>query len=172
MSSPPPIPCVYANGCFTPLPRFQRVADHHYGEGEVVPLIRQEERSEASHAHFFATVNEAWKNLPETVADRFPTADGLRKWALIKGGFCDQRSVACESKAQALKVAAWSRQFDPEAIVVVNDNVVTAYSAHSQSYRAMGKDRFQASKSAVLEIIAELIGVDPKTLSSNAGKAA
>ena len=36
--------------------------------------------------------------------------------------------------------------------------------AQSQSFRAMGKQRFQESKQAVLDILAELIGVEAKQL--------
>ena len=53
---------------------------------------------------------------------------------------------------------------DEYAIVTVTGSLVTVYTAQSQSYRAMGKDKFQASKQAVLDLIAEMIGVETKKL--------
>jgi hypothetical protein len=34
-----------------------------------------ENRSSESHRHFFAVVNEAWRNLPEDLADDFPSPE-------------------------------------------------------------------------------------------------
>jgi hypothetical protein len=45
---------------------------------------------------------------------------------------------------------------------------VTVLTALSQSRRAMGKKRFQASKDAVLAFVAELIGTSPATLAKEA----
>ena len=44
--------------------------------------------------------------------------------------------------------------------------------AKSQSYRAMDREEFQASKSAILEIVAAMIEVTPATLKREAGTAA
>src|SRR5690349_16725152 len=88
-----------------PLPRFRRIADRVFVIGEEYALVEHKERSAASHAHYFAAVNEAWKNLSEEAAERFPTADHLRKYALIKAGYRDERTVACASRAEALRVA-------------------------------------------------------------------
>ena len=52
-----------------------------------------EHRSKASHDHFFAIINEAWKNLPEDMGDDFPSPEHLRKWALIKSGFCSETRI-------------------------------------------------------------------------------
>jgi hypothetical protein len=48
--------------------------------------------------------------------------------------------------------------------------VLTRWTAESQSLHEMGKERFQESKSRVLDILAEMIGVDPTTLFSEAEK--
>ena len=148
-----------------PLPRFQRLADDRLVIGEEYRVDPEEERSIASHNHFFMAVNEAWRNLPEHLIEQFPTSESLRKRALIKAGYFDSRSIACSTKAEALRVAAFVRPMDEHAVVVISEAVVSVYTAQSQSFRAMGKERFQASKDAVLEGLAEMIGVEPAALS-------
>ncbi len=132
----------------------------------------QEPRSEASHRHFFASVNDAWATLPEAAAERFASPEALRKFALIATGFRDERSIACSSKAEAERVASFIKPMDDFALVTVNDAVVTVWTAKSQSPKAMGKDQFQASKTAVLDYIAGLIGHTGDSLSKNTGVAA
>ena len=141
-----------------------------FGEGEIVTFERHEERSVASHNHYFACVQEAWNNLPEA-DERFPTPDALRKWALIKNGYCTKSEVVLDSPEQAATVAAFTGNREG-VIVVVRENVVVKYTAMSQSTTAMGKEKFQLSKDVVLDTIAELIAVKRKRLEDNAGRAA
>lgn len=145
-----------------------RAADRAYVIGEVYRLVPHEERSARSHNHYFASLHEAWTNLPEEAAERFPSVDHLRKWALIKAGFRDERSIACSSKAEAQRIAAFVKPMDEFAVVVVREAVVVVLTAKSQSVKAMGKQDFQASKDAVLEIVSELIGVKPDQLQGQA----
>ena len=42
--------------------------------------------------------------------------------------------------------------------------MIVQFTARPQSAAAMGRSEFQASKEAVLAILAEMIGVDPATL--------
>lgn len=149
---------------FRPLKRFGDALAAEFGDGEVVTLERREERSRASHGHYFVSVHEAWQSLPEHMAERFPTDDHLRKWALIRCGFRDERSIACASKAEALRVAAFIRPLDEYATVIVREAVATVLTAKSQSYRAMGKEAFAASKAAVLDLLASLLEVEPRAL--------
>jgi len=155
-----------------PLARFRGLCDQIFVIGERYPLVVQEDRSQATHRHYFASIHDAWLNLPESIAERFPTDEHLRKWALIKSGYCDERSVVCASKAEAQRVAAFIRPMDCYAIVVVNEATIKVYTAQSQSTRAMGKAVFQKSKSDVLEVVSELIGVNSGELSREAGQAA
>ena len=149
-----------------------RIADRMYVVGEQYRLAPLEERSRASHNGFFAAITEAWSNLPEDLAERFPSPDHLRRWALIKSGFRDERSFVCASKAEALRLSVFVKPIDDFAVVLVHESTVTVYTAQSQSMRAMGKERFQASKDAVLDVVAGMIGHDAKTLSDNTGRAA
>jgi hypothetical protein len=141
-----------------------------FGEGEIVTFERHEERSVATHNHYFACIQTAWDNLPNA-EERFPTPEALRKWALIRAGYCTEMSVVCDSPEQARTVAAFTGNAEG-SIIVVRDNIVKKYTAKSQSMKAMNKEEFQRSKVDVLDTIAELISVTRKRLEQNAGRAA
>lgn len=159
-----PVPCMVAGGHFIPLASHKRYVAQTYGDGEIVTLSPVEERSHASHGHYFACVHAAWLNLPEEYAERFPSEDHLRKWALIKSGWRDERTTVCSSKAEAERVAAFIKPLDDYAIVVTHEATVIVWTAKSQSMRAMGKEAFQQSKDDVLRVLSELIGTDIASL--------
>lgn len=154
------------------VPRHGRIADRYFVIGETYELVEHHRRSLNSHNHYFASLSEAWKNLPEEAAERFPTVEHLRKFALIKAGYADSTSIVCGSKAEAQRVAAFVRPADEFSIITVSEATVTRYVAKSQSMRAMGKADFQKSKDAVLEIAAAMISVTPHQLAKEAGRAA
>lgn len=162
-----PFQAIWQDGVLRPLQRFHDALVAEFGEGEIVTLERREGRSASSHNHYFAMIGEAWNNLPEHLADRYPTAEHLRKEALIRAGYRDERSIVCASKAEALRVGAFIRPMDEFAIVAVSEAVVRVFTAKSQSAKAMGKADFQASKEKVLAILADMIGVAPKALAKH-----
>lgn len=163
----PPIPCVWhdADGAFRPLPRSMNIVRAHYGDGEFVMLAQLEERSEVSHRHEFGWLREAWVNLPEGLAADYPSAEHLRKRALIATGWCDVRDYACASRAEATRLAATLRgELDDYTVVIVRDAVVRVCRAKSQARNKMRAADFQASKTAILEWVAGLLGTDPSSL--------
>lgn len=153
------------------VPKHPRLADRHYVIGEAYYLEIREDRSAASHRFYFASINEAHGSLPEDLAERLPTPEHLRKFALIRTGYADQRTHVCASKAEALRLASFIRPMDEFAVVVTHEKVVTVWTAKSQSMRAMDKKTFAESKEKVLDFIASLIGVTPSAL-DEAGRAA
>lgn len=167
-----PIPFRWEGDCFTPMPGFGRRCDELFVVGQVYRLVEHEDRSAASHRHYFACINTAWENLPPAAAERFPTPEHLRKFALVKAGYADSRTLVASSKAEAQRLAAFVKPMDSFALVVVSEATVTVWTARSQSVKAMGRADFQASKDAVLDVIAALIGTDPATLAATAGQAA
>lgn len=172
MPEVPPLLFRWSGEAFEPVNRtFAAICDKHFVVPEVYRLEVHEERSGLSHRHFFASINEAWKNLPDELALEYPTPDRLRKKSLIKAGYADETSIVCDSVAAARKVAAFIEGFDSDAVVLVRGNVVKRFTAQSQSARSMNKERFQASKTAVLNIVSSLIGVTPETLAANAPEA-
>ncbi len=155
-----------------PIVPHRREADRRYVIGEVYSLGEEAERSERSHKHFFACVREAWKTLPEDLGDTYPTAEHLRKKALIATGYRDERMIVCDLTSEAARVAAFVQPLDDFAIVSQSGAVVRVWTAKSQSIAAMGRAEFQASKDAVLRFCADLIGVEPAALSRNVKEAA
>ncbi len=142
------------------VPLHARFADKHLVIGSIYTLVEQQDRSAATHRHYFAAINECWQSLPDAGAERFPTSEALRKYCLIKAGYRDERSIVCASKAEAQRVAGFIKPMDDYAIVTVSEAVVTVYTAKSQSMRAMGKKAFAESKEGVLRVLSELLGVE------------
>ena len=166
----PPMPYRWNGEAFEAL--HPKRADRYLVIGETYWLERHEPRSMVSHAHEFAWLAEAWRNLPETLADAYPTAEHLRKRALIQAGYHHETVIDVGSKAAALRVAAAVQSFEPFAYVIVRESYVVVRRAESQSMRAMGKQRFQESKTAILDVVSQMIGVAPETLKTNAGRSA
>lgn len=164
----PPIIWEYDGGALRPATPFMaRLAEQHFSDGERYRMVEEQERSGVSHRHFFASVNEAWTNLPEHLAERFPSSEHLRRYALIKAGFFDSTSFTASSKAEAGRLASFIRPADEFQIVTVSEATVTRYVARSQSMKAMGKADFQRSKEAVLDIISAMIGTDAAALNQS-----
>jgi len=144
-------------------PLNQRAADRAYMIGMKYNLEHREDRSDATHSHQFAWLTDAWSNLPENLADLYPSPEHLRKRALIEAGYYTEDIIDCGTNAAALRVAGFARKND-FALVIVRGPLVVVRAAKSQSRRHMDKAEFQASKTAILEIVAALIGTTPEQL--------
>lgn len=156
MSAPPPLPFRWTGTVMEPLR--QRAAAREYIVGSIYSLEHREDRSSASHAHYFSCIADVWANLPDRLAEQFPDPEKLRKYALCMTGYRDERSFVCSSRAEALRLAGFIKPMDDYAIVSVSEAVVVVWTARSQSYRAMGKTAFNESKQKVLDFLAGLIG--------------
>jgi len=139
-------------------PRDAKACDDVFVIGDRYALAPVENRSTASHNHYFACIKDGWDNLPDSELDRFPSPEHLRKFALVKSGYANQSQIIASSRAEAVRLAAFIRPIDTYAIVTVTGCVVTSYTAQSQSIKAMGRAVFQESKDKVLNFIASLIG--------------
>lgn len=160
-----PLPYEWTGDSWKIMPGFQRQADERFVIGERMRLEPVEERSEISHSHQFAWLREAWASLPFDLAMLHPTPEHLRKWALIQAGFCKVTDYACMFKTEARRLAASLRQqTDEYAVVIVQDTIVRVVKPESQSRKAMGNDRFKASKEAILNIVSGLLDVPAATL--------
>lgn len=147
-------------------------AEQEFEHGQRYAMEERRDRNMTSHDHYFACVNEVWKNLPLDLVEEFPTPEALRKKALIACGYRDERSFVCSSRAEADRLARWLRPADDFAVISIQGSTVIELTAKSQSQRAMGAQTFYASKEAVLAKLSELIGVDVTTLRREAGMAA
>ena len=149
------------------IPAKPKLADKEYVIGRRYWLEETSERSWISHQQQFAWIGEAWGNLPDSLAETFPTPEHLRKAALIATGWHREAIIDCGSRAAAARVAAYARNEDEFARVVVRGSTVIVQKARSQ--RMHGLDRmlkaeFEASKADILGWIANLIGVEPAQL--------
>lgn len=160
-----PMPYRWSGDAWVIHPRFQRQADAAFAIGETRMMVEVEERSEVSHRQEFAWLKDAWMSLPEQIATNYPSAEFLRKQALIATGWCTIRDYPCNSRAEAVRLAANMRsEADEYTIVQVEHTVVRVMKAKSQSMKAMGKADFEASKRDILEWVAKLLEVEPATL--------
>jgi hypothetical protein len=155
-------------GQFTTPRGFAKRCDKELVIGETLRWEQVNERSAASHRHYFAVIADAWGNLPEALAGDFPSPEHLRKHALCKAGYCTVNRIVCSDNAQAVAACAVMSAMDGYAICNVEGRVVTVYRAESQSIRAMGGKKFNESKSKVLDVISQIIGAD----ATQAGQAA
>jgi hypothetical protein len=154
------------------VPRSARAADEQFVIGQVYRMTELEERSGNSHRHQFAWLKEAWKQLPENLAELYPSPEHLRKRALIDAGFYHEQIVDCSTDAAALRVASSFRARDDFLLVIVRGPAVVIREAKSQSARRMDHKEFQASKTGLMEVISAMIGVTPEQLTQESGRAA
>lgn len=155
-----------------PLRKYGNVAKRQFSDGETYTLGPIEERSMASHNAFFAALHEYYENLPEKIADRWPSAEHFRKWCLVETGWCEEKEFELQSEKHAKALAAFIRTEDAYARLAVRGLKVIVWRPRSQSLQAMGKADFQKSKNDVLELAAQFVGVKPSQMMREAGKVA
>lgn len=156
--------------CMRPMANYRDTARKRYVDQQEYLLEEAEERSTVSHRHFFACVRKAWNNLPEDKQDEYPSAEHLRKRALIKCKFYNLKIYTCLDAAHADELAAIIQEKDEFALIVVSGDVVKIYSARSVSPSKMKPDEFQKAKEAVLWLLSDMIGVDVTTLKKEGDK--
>lgn len=169
------IRCRFSGGVLIPVGHYgAKAARELMSEGDTVLVSIDHPRSQATHRHQWAEIRDAWQHLPESV-QMMPwaaTPETLRKHALIVTGYRQTETVDAGSKAAAERVAALLSRHATAAhgyaITQARGPVVTCWTPESQSMRAMGGKRFQESKTAVLDWIAQQIGTTPEQLRSNA----
>lgn len=161
-----PIPYEWTGEVMCPLPRFDAQCTQQFIVGEIYSLDIAEQRSNAHQGFYFACLKSAWDSLPEDIAKRYPSVERLRRRALIKSGWCDERTVIFETEKDAKRASTIVQMFDEDAVVLVKGNVLHIFTAKSQSYKSMGKADFRASCDAVLDEVSKLIGTDVSTLAA------
>ena len=157
-------------------PRFRRVAQQQFRAGEEYPLEVREHRSSKQHAHYFASIGDAWGNLNETSKEVLKSTDDLRGWALIQCGWHDQTVLPCPDKDTAIKWAIFARKMASsegycEIVAAKHDGkwYLRIRTPRSQSRAVMNKEEFTKSSRDVLDLLAGTIDVTRKEL-EDAGK--
>ena len=169
---PRPVLFVWDGDVMTPLPRFRQLCDKQFAVHEEYALSIVENRSQASHNHYFAAVADAFSNLAEEFNGQFPTPEHLRAWALVQCGYSTETDTVCDSPAEARKLGAVIRRYSPYAIMKISGNVLKIFEPESQSHAAMKKERFEASKADVLALVSGMARTTPAELKKNAGRSA
>lgn len=101
-----------------PISRYRKAAKAQFAIGDECPLIKLQPRDMRSHNHYFAAVGNAFDNLPHTIAARFPSAEHLRKWALIETNWFVEKEWTFEGRGaevQAKKLGTFIRTEDEYA---------------------------------------------------------
>lgn len=143
--------------------------------GDVVIVEVDHPRSPSSHKHQWAEIAESWRHLPEHLQmnEWAANPETLRKHALIMTGYRNTYQIDCGANATADRVKKALKDAEAGkhgyAIAQARGPVVIVWTPESQSMRAMGGKRFQESKTAVLDWVAQQIGVTPEQLERNAG---
>ena len=153
-------------------PYHRKRVDGLYGKGELIEVEVIEDRSPASHRHYFARVTELWQNLPEWLEGDFSNPTHLRKFALIRTGYCTKQTLVFHSdkmksaSKKAVEAADWISDLDPYVICEIvrtgySAAVLTVWRAESQKMNKMKRHRFQQSKDDVLSFIECLLSSPP-----------
>jgi hypothetical protein len=159
-----PIALIWNGEAFEPANKFwARKCDERFVVGQNYSMDEIHQRSQASHAHYFATLHDIWQSLPEHMQEQFPTEEHMRKYALIRTGYHTMTQHVCKSNAEADRMAAAIKPYDAYQLVTVKDSIVTVYHALSQDLRSMNKGQFLKSKQDVLDWCGDLIGAEGRT---------
>ncbi|WP_316205777.1 hypothetical protein [Bradyrhizobium sp. SZCCHNS1012] len=157
-----------------PLAYHKELAAREFEPGKRYKLIEFNERSEVTHDHFFATVTAYWQHWPENYERELPSADHLRKHALIRTGHYIQTVMAHPSvQAATFYVSQFKQYVDyAEGSIVAGANGVATVMriAKTQKKNVMEAEEFQKSKQDVLEFCASVTGVAPEDMKREAKK--
>lgn len=127
--------------------------------------LREKQRTQRSHNHQFAEIHDCWANLPASHAGAPYAAspECFRKHGLIQSGYCDTDTIDLGTHEAALAaapvIAKHARAAHGYALTVVRGPLVVCSVPHSQSFKAMGREKFYASKQAVLDWAHSVLGV-------------
>jgi hypothetical protein len=163
-----PILYTWSGEAMIPSPRLLARCNEQFEIGHDYRLIEHEERSTRSHNHQFAEIHDAWLNLPEELQAQYPSDEHLRKFALIMTGWSNKRQLVCRSAVEAERFARFMRPQDEYAVIDVTGNIITEFTAKSQSKRKMSAADFQKSKTDILHYVAAMARTTAQDLKKNA----
>lgn len=127
--------------------------------------LAEKQRSTASHNRYFASIVDMFGNLPATHAQApyAASAEAFRKHGLIESGYCDADTLAMPTHEAAIAAAPFvanlARKAHGYATTVVRGPLIICTTPHSQSFKAMGKERFHESVAACEEWAKRVLGI-------------
>ena len=125
-------------------------------------LVDPKEHSDPLRKMFFATIRDIWQTLPDHFAEIYPSSEHLRKAALIRAGWCETVTTACNDKQTALRVAALAKHLDRYAIARVEGSTVMVFTARSIARRACKKAELSKVVEDALRWARGLVGIEEK----------
>ncbi len=155
---------IWDGEAFYPEARFQWQCQQDYAVGEKYQFEALPMRSVASHNHYFAALTDAWLNIREDYPRKFPSPEHLRKWALVETGHCTENVTVYDTSKDARQAATRIRVRDAYVVMQVKGNVLYEWEPLSQAVLAQDPEKFQKAKTAVLDLLASMIGVKQKQL--------
>ncbi len=165
-----PVRFIWTGTAMVPFEGFRPLCERQYVVGDRYVLVPYDPRSRLSHGHYFACVQAAWENWPETYPRHLADADQLRKHALIATGHYDQSTGVHKTADEAAAfVATIMRAVDYAEFSIAGTAVVLRL-AKTQKKRVMGAAQFQRSKQDVLDFLSSVLGLDVTTLAREAQK--
>jgi hypothetical protein len=154
-----PIPCRWDGDAMVPVKGYAGKCDQQWVIGQVYAVDTEESRSKAAHNRYFATIHDIWKTLPDDLIARYPTSDHMRKSGLIATGYCMVKAFPFTSAAQMRALRPLLASIANEFTEYENQGAtLLVKEPESQSHKAMGKTRFNASVTAVENWAAALVG--------------
>lgn len=156
-----------------PHARFAALCKRQFEFAEDYPLGPVEGVPSRSRGGFFAAIKDAWNNLPDE-DQRFPTAEHLRKRALVQAGWATHAQYVMDTPKDAKSMARALRGSDEYAVIKVSGNAVDVWIAKSIAAGTPGltKEKFQEIKTKALDWVATLARTTRAELEENAGRAA
>ena len=115
---------------FIPADQEDQVKAHKVSQGEIVEARSVDQRNVQHHRKFFALINIAWDNLPESMDKHFPTPEHLRKELIKRAGFYEEYTDLKGNK-----------QYLPQSI----------------AFNKMSQEEFEELYSRVLDVIIKYI---------------
>lgn len=166
-----PLPFRWTGDSFEPVARFAKECDRVFVVGEVYILTEVASRNMGAHRAYFASINEAWKTLPDRWGDFFKSPDHLRKWLLIQTGYCDSNTFTFATNEEASRFAAFYRKPTESSefrVIEVKGPAIVVYTARSQQVLRKGKgmdaETFKASARAVQDRLDLMLGTTRGTV--------
>lgn len=114
--------------------------------------------ADPARRRYFAIIHESFQNLRPPWSEMFSSSEHLRKYALIKAGWCETMPIAAGNKAAAENVAEAIRKLNRYAIATTEGSVVTVYVARSQTRKVQPKALFMPCAEAVYRILSDMLG--------------
>lgn len=138
--------------------RFKALCDRQFSLDEGYALGPVDNVANASRGGFFASVKEAWNNLPED-DERFPSPEHLRKRALVAAGWAFHSQEVWDTERDARKHVISLRKHDEYAIIKPSGTVVDVWVAKSIAHGQITADEWKVVKPRALDWIAAQINV-------------